>query len=53
MEVFGVHDVALVIPAGGALDGSGEIPNGLPAELLASFADGEGKRGGFVRGVGV
>ena len=50
MEVFGVHDVALVIPARGALDGSGEIPNGLPAELLAGFVDGERKRGGFVRG---
>ena len=41
VEVFGVYDVALVIPAGGALHGGGEIPNGLPAELLAGFVDGE------------
>ena len=50
VEVFGVYDVALVIPARGALDGGGEIPNGFPAELFAGFVNGKGKGSGFMRG---
>ena len=50
VEVFDIYDVALVIPARGALDGGGEIPNGLPAELFAGFVNGKGKGSGFVRG---